>query len=67
MKANTPGQSDGAQMMWVDGALKIDAQSLRWRETTQLAVNQLNIVVYMPDAQQTQHVCVDDIVVWRPQ
>ncbi len=66
LKANTPGSADGAQTLWIDGKKQIDIEGLRWRDTTDVRLNQLAIPLYMPGASQTEHVWFDDVVVWAP-
>ncbi|MGE0406735.1 MAG: putative Ig domain-containing protein, partial [Candidatus Korobacteraceae bacterium] len=66
LKANTPGASDGAQTVWIDGQKQIAIEGLRWRDTADVKLNQLAIPLYMPNASQTQHVWFDDVVVWSP-
>ena len=61
--AGTPGQHDGAQRLWVDGDLKIDVQGMRWRNTTDLRLNEFHIVDYMPGSPQTQHIWFDNILI----
>ncbi len=61
--AGTPGQADGSQSLWFDGQLKIDVQNMRWRDTTDLRINEVMFVNYMPGATQTQRIWVDDVLV----
>lgn len=64
--ANRPGRRDGSQTVWLDGEEKIDVQDMRWRDTTDLRVNQLIIYAYMPGGVKTQYAWIDDVVIWRP-
>jgi hypothetical protein len=59
--AGTPGQHDGSQQLWIDGQLQIDVTGMRWRDTTDLRVNEFAIVDYMPGSPQTQHIWFDNI------
>jgi len=59
--AGTPGQYDGSQELWIDGVKKIEVTNMRWRDTTDLRVNEFAIVDYMPGTPQTQHIWFDNI------
>ena len=59
--AGTPGQHDGSQQLWIDGQLQIDVTGMRWRDTTDLRVNEFAIVDYMPGSPKTQHIWFDNI------
>ncbi len=61
--AGTPGQHDGSQQLWIDGQLQIDAQGMRWRDTTDLRLNEFAIVDYMPGSLRTQHIWFDNILI----
>jgi hypothetical protein len=61
--AGTPGQHDGSQQLWIDGQLQIDVQGMRWRDTTDLRLNEFAIVDYMPGSPQTQHIWFDNVQV----
>jgi len=61
--AGTPGSHDGAQQLWIDGDLKIDVQGMRWRDTTDLRLNEFHIVDYMPGSIKTQHIWFDNILI----
>jgi len=39
LEANTPGQADGRQAMWLDGKLVGDFPGIRWRDNPQTRVN----------------------------
>jgi hypothetical protein len=66
VKLNTVGQHDGLQELWIDGAKKISQTGMRWRDTTDLRLNQISIQLYVAEALQVQYIWMDDIVVWRP-
>jgi hypothetical protein len=66
VKTNTPGLHDGDQILWIDGQKKIDIENMRWRNTTDLRLNEFALLLYMPGAPITEHVWFDNIVVWIP-
>jgi polysaccharide lyase-like protein len=67
IKLNTPGESNGSQTLWVDGVKKIDVQSMRWRTTSDLRLNQIRFDNWMASgAPRTERIWVDDVTVWRP-
>lgn len=66
VKANTPGSHDGGQTLWIDGVKKIDVENMRWRDTYDLRLNQISFWMYMPGAPKTEHIWIDNLVVWRP-
>jgi hypothetical protein len=61
--AGTPGESDGRQRLWVDGQLQIDVSGIRWRDTTNLRLNEFAIVDYMPGSPKTQHIWFDNVLI----
>jgi hypothetical protein len=61
--AGTPGQHDGSQSLWIDGQLQIDVPGMRWRDTTDLRLNEFAIVDYMPGSPQTQRIWFDNVLV----
>ncbi len=65
IKMNTPSQSDGSQELWVNGQQKIAQQSMRWRTTTDLHVNNIRFDNYMDKSPQTEYLWIDDVTVWR--
>jgi hypothetical protein len=67
VKANTPGAYDGGQTLWIDGQKKIEVRNMRWRDTRDLRLNQFSVWTYMPGAPQTQHIWIDNVVIWRPE
>src|SRR6059036_154790 len=66
VKLNTVGQHDGSETLWVNGVKKIDVQNLRWRTTTDLKLNEITFPSWMNKAPLTEHIWVDNVVVWRP-
>ncbi len=66
LKTNTPGQHDGIQEVWINGKKNLVQSNMRWRDTTDVKVNELSFNLYMPDAPQTEYVYVDDVMVWSP-
>jgi PKD repeat protein len=67
LKANTPGENDGAQELWIDGVNKIEATGMRWRDTDEVRVNQISVWNYMPGSPPDQYIWIDNVVVWRPE
>ncbi len=61
--AGTPGEHDGRQRLWIDGQLAIDVFGIRWRETTNLRLNEFAIVNYMPGSPQVQNIWFDNILI----
>ena len=61
--AGTPGRHDGSQSLWIDGQLQIEVEGMRWRDTTDLRVNEFAIVDYMPGSPQTQRIWFDNVLV----
>jgi Polysaccharide lyase len=59
--AGTPGQYDGSQSLWIDGVEKIEVTGMRWRDSTDLRLNEFAIVDYMPGTPQTQHIWFDNV------
>jgi hypothetical protein len=66
VKMNTPGSHDGLQELWIDGQKKIEVSGMRWRDTIDLRLNQVSFWTYMPGAPKTQHIWIDNFVVWGP-
>lgn len=62
VQANTPGQHDGFQKMWIDGTFKGQVSNMRWRDTTDLRINafQLTFSGVVPI---TEHLWIDNVVV----
>lgn len=66
VKMNAVGQHDGLQELWVDGSKKISQTGMRWRDTTDLRLNEITFTMYIASALQQQAIWVDNVVVWRP-
>jgi hypothetical protein len=67
VKLNTPGQNNGSQTLWLNGVKKIDVQNMRWRNTYDVTLNNIRFDNYMASGpSKTEHVWVDDVMVWRP-
>ena len=68
LKPNTPGQPDGEQAFWIDGALQGHWKGFNWRKTELLKANALTLEAYVTD-RWTKHpenvVCFDNVVIAR--
>jgi hypothetical protein len=62
IRLNTPGQSNGAQLLWIDGVTRGEWTGLNFRTTRDLMLNaaQINANAQAP---QTQRLYIDDFVV----
>ena len=64
VRLNTPGQSDGAQRMWIDRVLRGEWTGLRFRDTPTLMLNAVQIRGHVPGgSRRSQKLFVDDIKV----
>ena len=64
VQANTPGQADGVQRVWIDGALRAEWLGLRFRETENLTINSIQLATYSPTpTSQARTLYIDDVVV----
>lgn len=66
MRANTPGQHDGAMAYWVDGVLAHEVTGMLWRVSPTLALNRARLQHYIEteDAQGfSNRVWFDDLVI----
>jgi len=61
VNAGTPGRHDGSQALWIDGVKRIEVNNMRWRDTSELRLNEFAIVNYMPAPPQTQHIWFDNV------
>ena len=46
VQANTPGQSNGVQRMWIDGVLRGEWRDLRFRDGPELMLNSVQLATY---------------------
>ena len=68
LKHNTPGQPDGEQAFWVDGALQGHWKGFNWRKTASIKANALTLETYITDRWTKNPVNVvsfDNVVVAR--
>lgn len=68
LKHNTPGQPDGEQAFWIDGALQGHWKGFNWRKTASLKANALTLESYITDRWTKNPVNVvsfDNVVVAR--
>jgi hypothetical protein len=50
LQHNTPGQPDGEQAFWIDGALRGHWKGINWRKTEALKANALTLETYITDS-----------------
>jgi hypothetical protein len=62
LRVNTPGMRDGSQKMWIDGQLKGEVNNMRWRDTTDLRINAVQLS-FSGGGPKTQHKWIDNVVV----
>ena len=68
LKHNTPGQADGEQAFWIDGALQGHWRGLDWRKSASLRANALTLESYITDRWTKNPVSVvffDNVVIAR--
>lgn len=68
LKHNTPGQADGEQAFWIDGALEGHWKGINWRKTETLKANALTLESYITDLwtkNPTNVVFFDNVVIAR--
>jgi hypothetical protein len=68
LRHNTPGQPDGEQAFWIDGALLGHWKGIHWRKTDGLKANALTLETYITDRwtkNPTNVVCFDNVVIAR--
>jgi hypothetical protein len=61
--ANTPGQTDGLQRLWMNDTLIREVTGMRWRDTTNLQTGALQLTFSGGPNQGAQYSWVDNIVV----
>jgi hypothetical protein len=62
LKANTPGLPDGYQKMWINGQFKGQVTGMRWRDTTDLRINAVQLS-FSGAGPQTERKWIDAVVV----
>jgi hypothetical protein len=62
VQANTPGQHDGFQNMWIDSTHKGKVSNKRWRDTTDLRINALQLTL-SGTVPVTEHLWIGNVVV----
>lgn len=68
LKHNTPGQPDGEQAFWIDGALMGQWKGINWRKSPELKANALTLESYITDRWTKNSVNVvsfDNVVIAR--
>jgi hypothetical protein len=68
LKHNTPGQRDGEQAFWIDGALQGHWKGINWRKVASLKANALTLESYITDTwtkNPTNVVFFDNVVFAR--
>ena len=68
LKHNTPGERDGEQAFWIDGALQGHWTGINWRKTATLKANALTLESYITDRWTKNPVNVvsfDNVVIAR--
>jgi hypothetical protein len=66
LQHNAPGQPDGEQAFWIDGALRGHWRGIRWRTAARLQANALTLESYVTDRWTTNLVnvvCFDNAVI----
>jgi len=63
VKANTPGQADGEQALWIDGEKVIHTRGLRFRTTRDVRLNGFWLSLYLHDTPQTNTCWFDELVI----
>lgn len=67
LKANTPGQTDGLQELWINGVKKTNQGNLRWRDTTNLKISEFLFMYYVQDGvPKTESAWIDNLLIWSP-
>jgi hypothetical protein len=62
LKANTPGLHDGYQKMWINDQFKGEVNNMRWRDTTDLRINAVQLT-FSGGGPKTEHRWIDNVVV----
>ena len=65
VQANTPGEADGEQALWVDGEHIVHFTGIRWRDSEDVKFNALWLMLYVHDSPQVNRVYFDEVVLSR--
>ena len=63
VKANLPEQRDGYQRMWINDQFKGEVVDMRWRDTTDVRINAVQLTFSASPVPVTEHVWIDNVVV----
>ncbi|HEX2056428.1 MAG TPA: hypothetical protein VHF07_08035 [Nitrospiraceae bacterium] len=63
VKANQPGLRDGYQRMWINDIFKGDTTGMRWRDTTDVRINAVQLTFSASPVPIREHVWIDNLVV----
>jgi hypothetical protein len=60
---NQPGLRDGYQRMWINDLFKGEQTGIRWRDTTDVRINAVQLTFSASPVPSTEHVWIDNLVV----
>jgi hypothetical protein len=60
---NRPGRRDGYQRMWIDDAFRGETVEMRWRATTDIRINAVQLTFSASPVPITEHVWIDNVAV----
>jgi hypothetical protein len=63
VQANRPGEADGELAVWLDGALYLHYQGIRWRTSEAVRIKRATLMVYVHQARRDNRVWYDDVIV----
>jgi hypothetical protein len=63
LQANEPERRDGYQRMWINDEFKGEVTGMRWRDTTDLRINAVQLTFSASPVPITEHVWIDNVVV----
>jgi len=63
VKANRPEQRDGYQRMWINDQFRAEVTDMRWRDTTDVRINAVQLAFSASPVPITEHVWIDNVVV----
>ena len=63
LQANEPGRRDGYQRMWINDEFKGEVTGMRWRDTTDVRINAVQLTFSASPVPITEHVWIDNVVV----